>query len=158
MLDDILKNMENTNEPAIEKVAQDESSLDDFLKEAEQKGREVAQGISFILEKTAVETHPANITGDPGQLPGNINPAVQVSTAGGAVGGPASAVIYKLLARTGHNGGIMQGPAGTIGAAGTGVNAPPTAAEIARMQVSAEAQAKTASDYIIESLYNAHLA
>ncbi len=158
MLDDILKNMESANEETMDKVAHTETSLEDFLKEAEQQGRDTAAGLAFVFSKMAVETHPANITGDPGQLPGNMNPTVQVSTAGGAVGGPASAVIYSLLSRTGQNGGVIQGPAGTIGSAQTQVNAPANAAEVARAQVSAEAQAKTAGDYILESLYNLHLA
>lgn len=158
MLDDILRGMEEGGEDFNKTAEYDQASVEDMLKEAEAQGRQTAAGLAFIMNKIAVETHPANITGDAGQLPGNMNPAVQVSTAGGAVGGPASAVINSLISRTGHNGGIMQGPAGTIGAAGTTVNAPPSPAEIARAQVSAQAQAKTASDYIIESLYQMHLA
>ncbi len=163
MLDDILRGMENTayNEPEADfgKEAEvDQVAFKQMLKEAEAQGRQTAMNLSFLMNKVAVETHPINITGDAGQLPGNMNPTVQVSTAGGAVGGPASAVINSLISRSGHNGGIMQGPAGTIGAAQTQVNAPPNPAEIARAQVSAEAQAKTASDYIIETLYEMHIA
>lgn len=158
----ILRNLENDSEP-VEKVAQytePETSydMDDLIKQADAEGRAMAQGfLAELNEKIAVETHPVAITPDHGQTPGNANPQVQLSTAGGAVGSPATAVINSLISQTGQNGGVMQTPAGTVGAAKTVEATPPTAAEVMRAQEAAEAAAKTAGDYIIEQLYNLHL-
>lgn len=135
-----------------------EAELDNLVKQAELEGRAMAVGFMEEFNKVAVETHPIQITPDHGQTPGNVNPTVQVSTAGGAVGSPASAIINSLLARSGQSGGTISGPAGIMARAETGVAAPPNAAEIARLQESQAAAAKTAGDYIIEQLYNIHLA
>jgi hypothetical protein len=166
MLTDVLNNLENSGQEE-EKVASVanpteetvEDNMDNFIKEADAEGRLMAQGfLAELQEKIAVETHPVGITPDHGQIPGNINPAVQLPTAGGAVGSPATAVINSLISQAGHNGGVMQTPAGTIGAAQTAVPTMPLAADMAKAQETAEAAAKTAGDYIIESLYNLHLA
>lgn len=162
-LDEVLKNLTATAEPELNKTAanqpaEPEINEDEAIKAAELEGRAMARGFFDEMQKQAVDTDPIQISPDHGQTPGNMNPAVQVSTAGGAVGSSASQVINSLISRVGQNGGVIQTPAGTVAAAQTQVMAPPTPAEIARQQASAEAAAKTASDYIIETLYNLHLA
>jgi len=163
MLTDVLKNME---EP-LEKVATEEvttqegtpvEDTDTLIKQAEAEGRAMALGFIDELEKAAVETHPVAITPDHGQIPGNVNPNMQMSTAGGAVGSPATAVINSLISQAGHNGGVVQGPAGTLTAAKTEGALPQEAADVMKAQETAEAAAKTAGDRIIEALYNLHLA
>lgn len=157
LLTDVLKNMEFGDN---EKIAYDQTQeiTDDMIKQADEEGRAMAYGFLNELDKVAVDTHPANVTPDPGQLPGNANPAVQTSTAGGAVGSAASEVINSLINAAGHNGSVIQTPAGTMAAAKTREMVEPTAAEIAMAQESAEAAVKTSADYIIETLYNLHLA
>lgn len=145
-LDEVLKNLQG-------------EEYTDKLASAEEEGRIMARGFTEEFMKQAVETDPIQVTPDHGQTPGNVNPRVQMSTAGGAVGGAASQVINSLMSRTGQNGGVIQTPAGTVAAATTtdGDTQPPADAVIARVVASQEAAAKTAAEYIVEELYNRHI-
>lgn len=150
LLSDVLRNLEQDTE--LEKGAEF-----DLFEQADAEGRAMAQG---FMDKIAVDTDSIQVTPDHGQTPGNVNPKVQISTAGGAAGGAASAVINKLVSRTARNGGVIQTPAGTIGAADTsdGDTQPAADAVIARVVASQEAATKTSAEYIIEQLYLRHVA
>jgi hypothetical protein len=150
LLSDVLKNLEQDTE--LEKDAEF-----DLFEQADAEGRAMAQG---FMDKIAVDTDPIQVTPDHGQTPGNVNPKVQLSTAGGAAGGAASAVISKLVSRTARNGGVIQTPAGTVGAADTsdGDTLPAADAVIARVVASQQAATKTSAEYILEQLYLRHIA
>lgn len=163
-LSDVLRNIEEEDtqktasqqtEPQVESTQ--EPDMDSLIKQADAEGRAMAQSFIQELNKIAVDTDPLQVTPDPGQLPGAINPAVQMPTEGGAVGSSASQVIESLVSRVGQNGGQIQTPAGGVAPAPTQVPSQPLAADVARAQETAMAAAKTAGDYIIEQLYRTHI-
>lgn len=167
-LSDVLKSMETEDTQKVasvhdevrseEKTAElTEDNMDELVKKADAEGRAMARGFMDELNKIAVDTDPIQVTPDHGQLPGPINPAVQMPTQGGAVGSPASQVIDSLVSRVGQNGGQIQASGGPVAGAQTQVMAQPLAADVVKAQEQAEAAAKTAGDYIIEELYKAHI-